>query len=435
MKKLFFFLIPLVMWSCSQDEALLAPTEPQPQAQAQVSPLSRSVDEAIAQAINDRSKMLGITTHGSRADLDVRIVTSGRNSRSGGDDTLLYVVNYPDEQGYAVIPRSKSIPTLAVTEEGSFTSIDDMENPTARDYMKAATGYAAGMGIGTSDSLRMPLDPEPYLYLQFDTIREVNVPAKIKMRWGQAGSLAKFTSNGRVGCVPLACALTLSHFEEPKTIQLTFPNRPVESSPLFWWEMKKHVKEFDVISDNKCHCTASETAHEQLARLSRELGMLCNATYNYENGEPATRAPLTGAYSTLTRFLPSTPIIMRNNMNSFRSDVQNGILLMDGSGTGRHCWICDGYYYLKYECNSYRVYPGIASIVTDEVYKEYIETLQTVEIEYMHVNWGWDGMDNGFYNFLVFDNNNPMIRDNKEDGKAERRIYTYINSYIYVQAK
>ena len=24
MKKLFFFLIPLVMWSCSQDEALLA---------------------------------------------------------------------------------------------------------------------------------------------------------------------------------------------------------------------------------------------------------------------------------------------------------------------------------------------------------------------------------------------------------------------------
>ncbi len=293
--------------SCSEDTP--TPTAEQQPGQ-QVISLSRTETDAIRQAIADRKNMLGITTPDSRArDLEVKYVAGGRNSRSGASDTLLYVVNFPDEEGYAVIPKDKRLETLAVTESGSFSSIDEIKNPSARVILSAAQKYAE-QSINTMSNggaTVVPTIPIPMQVIEFDTTNFVQIPTKIPYKWGQNGSLARFCPNYTTGCVPLACAMTLAYFGQPASMSLTYPSRDRNSVTFDWPSMRKHIKENNV--QGNCWCNAGSDAHDQLAYLCRQLGELIGCDYSKFN---ATSGTISGALNALKSTIPSKSRTQKN---------------------------------------------------------------------------------------------------------------------------
>ncbi len=74
------------------------------------------------------------------------------------------------------------------------------------------------------------------------------------------------------------------------------------------------------------------------------------------------------------------------------------------SGAG-HAWIVDGYKYKVTEHNIY-VYDGT---IKDYVYSESESFTDVVDLQ--HLNWGWNGKCNGYYNIDVFKTDSAVIPD------------------------
>ncbi len=404
LRSLFIALIPLAAVSCAQDDMAPAISEPDTPAAETQPGLFRSAAEAIQQAITDRSNMLGIPTPGSRAELDVKCIKRPAPSRSGENDTLLYVVNFPDEEGYAVIPADRRIETLTVTEAGSFSSIDEMQNPAAKEFMKAAATYARTRFEIDTTTIAKPV-PETFKLIRTDTTEYTLIPPRINLKWGQSGSLGKYCSNGVMGCVPLACAMALSYFEQPRSITLTYPGHTVNSVTLNWPSIKKHVKETPM--QTFCICGASGEAHDQLAHMCRQIGELIGSQYIYLNNNilyPATSGTIEGASTALSKLLPSKTKTLKNyNSVLVGSDLSNGILVMFGIASigENHAWICDGYYHCKTIYGLYEPLP-YNDLYGNPLFK-LLEAYETVTKDYTHVNWGWDGRDNGYYVSGIFE--------------------------------
>lgn len=67
-----------------------------------------------------------------------------KNSRSSNTDTLLYVVDLEDEQGFVVIAANRAVePIMAVTEKGSFDSPEVQSNEGFQSFMAAANNYVS----------------------------------------------------------------------------------------------------------------------------------------------------------------------------------------------------------------------------------------------------------------------------------------------------
>jgi len=426
-----FFIIAamaLATTACTQEDGPIpAPEEQKPQQELQS--LSRSESEAIQQAITDRKNMLGIATPASRGNLEVRYVMGKNKSRGANADTLLYVVNFPDEEGYAVIPKNKNLGTLAVTESGSFSSIDEMENPTAQCFLSVAKEYTlSGIGydvIGGSNTL----PPIPMQYIGRDTTNYVRSATKIPYKWGPDGVLAKYCPNHATGCVPLACAMTLAYFEQPASMTLTYPSRDRNSISFDWTSIRKHIKENNV--QGNCWCGGSMDAHDQIAYMCRQLGELIGSVYS--TGWQ-TSGTYTGALSALKSIMPSRSIVLKDYSSAVTADIRNGILLMfgkseDGGAYSNHCWICDGYYWLRYEEIAYNVDP-----VTKK--KTYDHSLGFTNHEYMHVNWGFDGADNGYYKRDIFDaSTGYRYLDDSNDGHIQKPHKYPVSEIKYIFVK
>ena len=71
------------------------------------------------------------------------------------------------------------------------------------------------------------------------------------------------------------------------------------------------------------------------------------------------------------------------------------------SGIG-HAWVADGYKQINYIQTTYEYeLNGRPVIVDQSITTQY----------YLHLNWGWDGRNNGYFYEGVFNAGNPFILD------------------------
>ncbi len=88
---------------------------------AKTETIKRSAEDAIAWAIEFKNAQPGAKSRATAtANLaDVKVITS--NASRANADTLIYAVNYSDNEGYALISASCHVePVLGYVEEGSF---------------------------------------------------------------------------------------------------------------------------------------------------------------------------------------------------------------------------------------------------------------------------------------------------------------------------
>lgn len=407
-----FFLaitIALAAGACS-DNTFIPAEDEETVSMSNAQSIQRSEDEAMAYA----AQFLNIFPHKesrSLPDIKIHALTNKTSRSSASTDTLLYIAQYGENQGYAIITGSRELsPVLAYVEEGYFFDLENANNGGFQMYMEAASDYVEN-SMRRASIIDKPIKPA------FDdwTIRyNDTIAPRLTVAWSQEYPEGYFCPNRLSGCAQTALAQILSYYELPAEINLTYPGHPVDKVTLDWSEIKKHSKsdpidwktnQYGIVSHNGS-CSASEEAHMAIAYLCRELGHRNNAVYTYKSeNERSTGASIGDVRNTASALMEQVgykfkvAAIADYTKARFLLDrIKDGIVYIRGAkqpNMGGHAWVADGGLkvgtvrtHVDYAAN-----PDGSNVVT---VTEKLEML-------VHFNWGWGGRSNGYFNPDVFD--------------------------------
>lgn len=327
---------------------------------------------------------------------NVITIGSNENSRSTSEDTLLYAVEYENNEGFALISASKATqPVFAVISDGTYHESLESDNPAFRDFLNKSKRY-----ISVHDSIKFDTihKREPIYREERTVLVDENIGPKTKnLRWGQEYPEGTLFNNKLSGCGPTALAIALAYLQYPSNLSVTL-NGTTTNYSLNWSDLCQHTqswthREKDLGID--C-CNASR--HDMIARICREIGRRANADDSSEEGTGVQYPNLGNAAISILGTNHVSQNFQSYNNNLTRSAVKSGIAIvrgpLQGSDNG-HVWIIDGYKYYSAIVRIYKSDPNVAVIIgesNEELVDEYYETTYSV-----YCNWGWRGSCNGYY--------------------------------------
>lgn len=389
MKKTLFLIVAITLVACSKQEY----TESVSSLPAKQETASgfRSYDEALRIAQNSINMLADSkpATRGTekcrkidfRKSKVIRNVASTRGTFDG-IDTLIYVFNFENNEGFALVSASKGTEgLLAITDKGhcdpdvrSEVEGFEMFKEMAKDYVyKASISFRAPDApiVETRDSI---------------TYSYNTVGPYVTVRWGQHFPEGEYCDNDIAGCTNTAMAQIMSYYNYPTSISLTYPGADVSTQSLNWTNMKAHTTGHDLSL-----CSTTET-HKAISRLLREIGERNLSMY------------LSGRTSTTDYYPPLTfsnlgytcePWTNYNSM-SMRMELNNAHLyLVNGyEGLKGHSWVLDGY------MNRTATIRQMARTATSGWF--FTGIVNYVNSYYLHFNWGWYGNCNGYFSEGVY---------------------------------
>lgn len=413
---------------------------------ADSNPRLRTEAEAIEIAIGNLG-MIDRAVPRSRAasDIvaDVSVIGSKVKSRNGAtNDTLLYAVNFKNNEGFALVPASrKADPLLAICEKGNYSPGCEKLNPGFGIYMNIAEKRLTDLetvsdeptlNTGDKDSEFVP-EFKPYdgdntrpleTKETSDTSWICRIAPRIQVKWGQQGNVyARYAPNDYAGCAPVAMAQTMSYFKYPSKIAVTFPDAPISELNLDWDYMMMHNGYWG------CNCYMYNYAqnHEMIAVLMRQLGQIAQSDYTKSNG--------TETFTSKTRDTLKKLGLSVSDISDYKpgktADIADGIILMRGDCLGKnnklegHIWIIDG---VKRFVSIHKCYVRENSGQKWTVMNESKDILH-----FNHINWGWYGNQDGWFNDGVFNALIPVEYSyNNQDTGIDSPNFTMNLKYFVV---
>lgn len=400
--------------------------------------VKRSYAEALSIAV-DAQKLLNVSSSRSRAvkprllDLvsGVKYVTQSRSRSESGLDTLIYVFNYTNNQGFVLVSASKATDgLLAVTEQGHYDPTTGTDNKGLSICMDLAQKYVLSSTNAYMSRIRDSLifvDTTDTPLIKHrncrDTLNMIRYIPRINLKWGQTSPEGYLCPNGCSGCGPTAMAMALAYYSYPSTLSLTYPNASVPSISLDWPAIKNHRS---TVSGNTDNCTFN--THNQISMLCRQLGHLANSDYSSSDGTGTSPNKIITTLQQLgyspTAYTDYSSGCLVNNL------CNNQIILMcgydihkeEGSALG-HMWIVDGGYSYKLHCYEQDYKNGLWVTTYDGGISSHC---------YNHINWGWYGDSNGYYSDGIFYNQNYYKLDDNVSVAAVGFNYTYALRYFTI---
>ena len=387
----------------------------------------RSYAEAVEIAQNS-IKMLQEESATTRGNKPVRTLnlTSGikaicqPQTRSIGNDsdndTFLYVFNFNDEQGFAVVSANRQTEGLiAAVEMGSYDPAIPTGNPGFDTYMQMAKVYVANTEVIEKEAKVTTTKSSQGIQMckpVYDTVFFKKINPRISVRWGQKQRMGQYCPNGVCGCSNTAAAQIMSYFQYPSSINLTFEERDVNSTALNWTAMCTH--QYSNASYNR------DEADTQIGRLARQLGKISNSSYHsYPDAtKNSTETAVNKSRNTFQTLGYNVSNIInydyRINANAYDSDAgynlasklaKNELIFMVGYNNENegHAWVIDGCYYVKALHRIMCTYDGENWVVYQE--------LGTNRTCHNHINWGWNGAQNGYFESYIFNAYSTLSKD------------------------
>ena len=373
-------------------------------------------------------------------------------------DSLLYVVDFKDNKGCAVLAADRRIPetVLAITETGSFNNMDsNMFPPTYKQGMYSDSELMKGFSLYNaevddyyvaSDFINPltfckdyanfhiqlvhkefnPLPKGSYLERGKWKIIEKIAPMLITI-WHQdspfndeAPYLSWFPwqepKRSPAGCFPIAIAQIIAYHEKISVIN---------GYILDWKNIKKNLCVYNK-SDNK------GVTHENLrgiAYLLQYLSVSCRAIHTPEFTFVLpcnARKTMARIYGNATTHCSYNNGVVYNMLNNNKPVLVCAVSdCVDG-----HAWVVDGYLHRKRKMREVQLGEGgLPSSVVSEYEDE-----QTL----VHCNWGWTGRCNGYYLQGIFDLRDGPIEYENSIGendttykKSYNKSYEYFKKFIY----
>lgn len=364
MRNLLFYVAVLATfgYGCtSQEPEITSPkADEAPQNVTVTTSSIRTLEEATAIARDAISMLPAPDSRGSNRSFnssDVKIFYNPSPSRGLSSDTLMYVFNFDDNQGFAIVNANRNLePLIAVTEKGNYTPGEAIEDPGFADFMARAEATANRELI--RDTTLKPIDPiNPELsqYKSVDeTIDKWEKTPNYNLRWGQRNPEGLLFDNTYSGCTNTAMAIIMSYFDFPTAIELTF-NNSKEVIALNWPEIKQHVRSIDGDSFYDDCPSLYPNNHTIISKLLRQLGELNESFDVVERTEDGKELHSTGTYdskpiSTFEKLGYIVTSEYRDISDDILYEMRYGyVLLVRGKEKNKrygHNWVIDG---IKYE--------------------------------------------------------------------------------------
>ncbi len=389
----------LVFTSCA-DEQEINPTNVKDNNSA----LFYNENEICNLASDARTAFFGVDSRSNITIANIYPVRKSHEGRSKEND-LLYVVNFDENKGFAVVSADKTHNSIyAVTDCGNL-SLENNDNPGLQDYLDRAVVYANNL----IDTGNIAVKPPHLYYLDIitDTIYHSVIKPVVKVQWGQDYpyntqiNLSQFgNKKPKAGCVAIAAAQALTYFEYPLSIKRQTEDCKGQTLTLDWSKIKKHIRCDNPTGKYESYCTKNITEHNMISALIFEIGSRINTLY----GLNLSTAHISNLIPVLTEF--GYNVTDFTPYGSGRLALTEGSVLImgsfnkDDSGVG-HAYIIDGKNFYKFNItkNIYDMGPGGSAITPKLISSEQY----TEQANYVHINWGLNGLANGYYYDKVFD--------------------------------
>lgn len=308
----------------------------------------------------------------------LNIIPNSPISKSASSLPLFYVVNFDDCNGFVVVGASESAPEVIVySEKGNYDGFSS-RNEGFNIYMNEISRQ---ISISSTYDNNIP-PPGNQVRTTIATSTEENAPL-VQVSWHQHEPFnwycsSPFNDSIPAGCVAIAIAQIMTAYSSPSSISLTYPGAST-SSISFDWDEITNLSHTYSHSATCQHCI-------QNAALVREIGK--RVGMQYAVGE--SRASSSNAPAVFSSFGYNTSSYSGYSLNSVMSSLNSGRPVYiraenaETNGSG-HAWVTDG---SKYICET--------KITHNVSTKELLATEYT-ENWYLHFNYGWGGLDDGYY--------------------------------------
>ena len=424
------------LFACTQDVTDSLPVQTESDASVTKElPKYRTYEEALAVA-QDAIGLLGesSTTRSGKPRTvntsDVQYILNSSATRSDDEpDTLMYVFNYEDNAGFAVVSANRATEELiAVTEQGNYVAGEETGNKGFELYMDMAEDYlkAAVLPPSIDDEDDGEEDNGPVDMCELVRITQKCILCSygpfVTTRWGQGAPYNQYciTNDGDTidaGCLITAVAQIFSYYEHPTQIDINYEGGS-SILPLNWSEIKKHMGGFPY------GCTCTE--HETISRLFRQLGYRLQAIYWEEEsgGNPGflNETLRLSGYNHDGDWQSYSSSVVEASLSQCQLVCIRGSRQTEGSG---HAWVIDGFKRMETVEIEYS-----RNTVTGEMIELWRDIPRIKS--YNHFNWGWDGDSNGYYLCDVFD---ARRYDQLDPGVSSTAPYYYtdnIKIYPYI---
>ena len=400
----------IALSSCSKDDDLVQPMRKFPHARTSN---ERSFNDALTIA---QKAISLVSSEGTRAkserqiDLTQTRAVMSETTRSANieQDTLMYIFNFADDQGFAIVPKSKNAPELlAVTTKGYYDG-EETDNKGFNIYMEYAT---AGIRSAPLDTTKKPIPDleigdgsgdgssgdnggnngggigdqvitEWKTETDYDTTRRGPL---LSTKWGQNNPFNDFcyvdgaqsgTKNTPAGCAAIAVAQIMAYHEFPNSINLTYSFAPTTNLTLNW----------DYWKENSYNDPIG------LAIFIRELGERLNMDYQLDGSSSSivyarnVLRDLSYNTSSIIDYNIYDNKIVPNNIADNLPVYIRGYDVLDSVG---HAWIIDGYMFTEETSKDYQRQMGQTNwTLVNTVY---------IKNTYYSFNWGHHGSKDGWF--------------------------------------
>lgn len=385
MKKTFLLLsCLLLMLSCSKESQI-------PIFNIEDNETSISLDEALINLSNKLDEIYGAETKGStHVSFDANkietlsrkdLAPATKSSFSNEDENLLYVVNFDDNKGYAVLSATRKITTdvLCITEEGSMSIEKLCESIPSESYTTKSLcedDRFVPIGIDVVPAILMSyviLETEYGVYISEDSdyydpeTKASSSPSGTKYgpylttKWTQSYPFNMYTPNNvSAGCVAIATAQIMQFCHKPA-------NPSFDGVSCSWSDMATVCNYLNPSS------YGTSSAASQVGHFVYEIGKSNNCHVRYDDGcwamaDGAKRTLNNYGYSNVdkrTGFASGDKKAVNNQLKAGRPVYMGGC--HSGTVSEGHAWVIDGLW-------------G----------------------DYYHINWGWRGNCDGYFAIGVF---------------------------------
>lgn len=306
-------------------------------------------------------------------------------------DTLYYIFNFADDSGFAIIDANRAAPFLiCVTEKGTYD-----ESPTGILGFDVFMDSVRSQIVSRYVEPEYPVEPDSTIFYYYEDEYDGDyVLPIVKTAWGQDGIYGQYCPNGIAGCVSTAIGQVITALHFPMSITLSVGMGTDfslgQSIVMPWSGMESHVKAHS--SSGYWTCSSY---HNYIGALLRDIGQRVVMHY-YQSSSGAGFNMIPGCLADYG-FVCSP--VASANISDIKSSLDNGHpVIMSGNLTsfsGGHAWVADGYK----DCSVYRNHYAQSPSQQEPtlLFRELIG-----EVQALHINWGWDGVCNGYFNFNTY---------------------------------
>lgn len=342
-------------------------------------------------------QLLGPETKGanSQRTIDSYHLVTRPTTKSGSDniDSLFYVFNFADNKGFAIISAIiGSDPILAVTESGHF--------------VPGETTGVGGFDIyyrGLTERMPSRIDHDPYSWYEYIMLGD-SLSRDVGVKWGQSSIYGMYCPNGIAGCAPTAIAQIFAYHQHPSSFFTTCAMgndfSQGDSVSLDWTSIRNHVT-------NHVSFLPCTPHHNNIGALLREIGAQALTSYN-SNGSSTYLSACSNAFDYFdydyTDAQAPSKMALKVALVNFGPVFMFGGFYDNSNQWNGHFWVADGYKDYRYYRDKYEIAGlGSSPIITEHVLIR--------EAHCLHINWGWNGNCDGYFNFGVYDTDNAEQYD------------------------